>query len=177
VIQWRDLEERDRNEVVREFNDPIFARWLSGFAQPFLPCDFDDLLAELHARRADGKLIAGVATNEHGALLGAVSFQKQTAELGFWVVREHWGQGIGRRMVSEFVERFVTPSGAESIIAAVHSENIRSIRILKKCAFELMGEFHYHFSNDPDSRKAFFFRLLLGAARQLPRWKEGPSCV
>jgi RimJ/RimL family protein N-acetyltransferase len=56
-------------------------------------------------------------------------------EVGYWIGREYWGQGIATRALSEFLgvvkER--------PLYAAAAKDNVASIRVLEKCGFAITG--------------------------------------
>jgi RimJ/RimL family protein N-acetyltransferase len=56
-------------------------------------------------------------------------------EVGYWIGREYWGQGIATRALSEFLgvvkER--------PLYAAAAKDNAASIRVLEKCGFAITG--------------------------------------
>jgi len=58
------------------------------------------------------------------------------AEIGYWLGRAHWGQGIGRVMVGYAVEdAFARHKGLQSLWARVHPQNPASARVLTAAGF------------------------------------------
>src|SRR3954452_2996119 len=56
--------------------------------------------------------------------------------VGYWIGREHWGQGHATRAVTEFVAEFPE----RPLYARVAEHNIASMRVLAKCGFVVVGE-------------------------------------
>jgi RimJ/RimL family protein N-acetyltransferase len=56
--------------------------------------------------------------------------------IGYWVGREHWGQGMATRALGAFVGQVT----ARPLYAYVAKRNGASIRVLEKCGFTRCGE-------------------------------------
>jgi RimJ/RimL family protein N-acetyltransferase len=74
---------------------------------------------------ADGVVVGNVASFYGGP----------GREVGYWIGREHWGQGVAtsalRLLLDEVDER--------PLVATVAAENVASIRVLEKCGFVVAG--------------------------------------
>ena len=57
-------------------------------------------------------------------------------EVGYWLGREFWGQGIATRALELFLELVQT----RPLYAHVAQHNQGSLRVLQKCGFEISGE-------------------------------------
>ena len=57
-------------------------------------------------------------------------------EIGYWIGKEFWGQGIATRALSEFLDQI--PLRPLRASAAKHNRG--SLRVLEKCGFRLVGE-------------------------------------
>ena len=57
-------------------------------------------------------------------------------EVGYWIGREYWGQGIASRALAEFLKQVT----ARPLLAHVAKHNLASRRVLEKCGFILFGE-------------------------------------
>ena len=75
-----------------------------------------------------------------GSLLSFV--QSGEREVGYWLGREFWGDGIATRALSEFL--YCVES--RPLYAHVASHNIASLRVLEKCGFVVSGEEREFFS-------------------------------
>ncbi len=64
--------------------------------------------------------------------------QEGEREVGYWLGRAYWGQGIATRALSAFLGHVkVRP-----LYAHVAKHNLGSRRVLEKCGFTLLGEDH-----------------------------------
>ncbi len=57
-------------------------------------------------------------------------------EVGYWLGREFWGQGIATAALRQFLELV----GERPLRAHVAADNAGSIRVLEKCGFTVAGE-------------------------------------
>ena len=84
----------------------------------------------------------------NGEVAGNIVCWEQEGErrIGYWIGREHWGQGIASQALSQFLNQI-----AERPLAAhVAKHNAASIRVLQKCGFSISGEETYL---DPDGTR------------------------
>ncbi|MCP3099611.1 GNAT family N-acetyltransferase [Myxococcus sp. K15C18031901] len=64
------------------------------------------------------------------------SWEQESKRLvAYWIGREHWGQGIATRALSEFLELERT----RPLHAWIAAHNVASIRVLEKCGFHIMS--------------------------------------
>ena len=76
-------------------------------------------------------------------------------EVGYWIGKEYWGQGIATRALLEFLDQ--VPLRPLRASAAKHNRG--SLRVLEKCGFRLVGE-DEEFSNvDGNVVEGFIFEL------------------
>ena len=57
-------------------------------------------------------------------------------QVGYWIGREFWGQGIATRALAELL----TEVTERPLYAYVVTSNVGSMRVLEKCGFERTGE-------------------------------------
>ncbi|MDP2562468.1 GNAT family N-acetyltransferase [Psychrobium sp. 1_MG-2023] len=85
------------------------------------------------------------AIEYQGLLVGAISAQvgafeyKRSAELGYWVAKRYWNQGIATQAVSLCCELLFTQTKLNRLFVSVVSENGASIRVLEKNGFKIEG--------------------------------------
>lgn len=75
--------------------------------------------------------------------------------VGYWLGKEYWGQGIASAALSQFLERVTT----RPLHAHVAKHNAASIRVLQKCGFAIAREAKF---SDADSGEGEEFILTLG---------------
>ena len=57
--------------------------------------------------------------------------------VGYWVGREHWGRGVARSALDEFLRAHELRRPIHAFVAL---SNVRSIRVLEKCGFRRIEE-------------------------------------
>jgi RimJ/RimL family protein N-acetyltransferase len=61
-------------------------------------------------------------------------------EVGYWLGREYWGQGIATAALQEFL----AVEQHRPLFAGVVDDNAGSIRVLEKCGFQLLRRERNH---------------------------------
>ncbi len=106
------------------------------------------LLDETVVRKAillDGELVGSVASF---IMFGA-------REVSYWIARERWGQGIATRALSTFLSGY----SVRPLHARAAKDNVGSIRVLRKCGFETVGEDRGFAHGRGAEVEEFLFRL------------------
>jgi RimJ/RimL family protein N-acetyltransferase len=89
-----------------------------------------------------------------GYILSFVYFGAR--EVGYWIGKEYWGQGIATRALLEFLDQ--VPLRPLRASAAKHNQG--SLRVLEKCGFRLVGEDKEFSSVDGTVVEGFVFELV-----------------
>ena len=136
------LAEADRTAVVRIFNYFVEESFAAYPEEPVGTEFFDRILA-----MSDGYPAVSAKT-EAGEIVGfgflrafhpAGTFAR-TAEIAYFVLPEHTGRGIGRRMLACFIDA-ARAMGVDNLLASVSSLNEQSLRFHGKAGFECRGRF------------------------------------
>src|SRR5437762_457639 len=85
--------------------------------------------------------IGGLAVGGIGLRLGE-DVHRHTAEFGYWLAEEFWGQGIMSEVVPAFVDYCFEKFSLTRIYATAHSRNPASARVLEKAGFLFDGRLH-----------------------------------
>jgi RimJ/RimL family protein N-acetyltransferase len=76
-------------------------------------------------------------------LIGIISYDwmeaKHRAELGYWLVQEHWGKGLMTEAARAMVEHAFTVSGLNTLSSCYFNENPASGKVLGHAGFEFEG--------------------------------------
>jgi RimJ/RimL family protein N-acetyltransferase len=76
-------------------------------------------------------------------LIGLISYDwmedKQRADLGYWLVQEHWGKGLMTEAACAMVELAFTSTGLDALSSCYFNENPASGRVLAKVGFAATG--------------------------------------
>ena len=82
--------------------------------------------------------IDGSAVGSIGITIGEDVY-RLTAEMGYWLAEEFWGQGIMSEVVPAFVNYGFEKFSLKRIYATSYSRNPASARVLEKAGFVLEG--------------------------------------
>jgi RimJ/RimL family protein N-acetyltransferase len=77
-------------------------------------------------------------------------------EVGYWIGKEYWGQGIATQALSEFLDQ--VPLRPLHASAAKHNRG--SLRVLEKCGFKLIGEDKEFSKVGGNTVEGFVFELV-----------------
>ena len=105
-------------------------------------------------REGGGKLIGSI---------GAEGFSpglSHKAEIGYWLAKPFWGQGVMTETVRAFVDYALTELELLRLTAHVFEGNVASARVLEKNGFKLEGKLRKHFIKDGEFIDARLYGLL-----------------
>ena len=81
-------------------------------------------------------------------------------EIGYLLVRRHWGHGLGREMVARLVPLLIEEEGARRIYADVDPDNHASVALLEGLGFRLEGRLRAAWDSHVGIRDSLIFGLL-----------------
>lgn len=133
----RPFQMSDAEEIAKNINDKIIARNLLTVPYPYKLKDAKEWLG---MKKKDN---INFCIEINGEVSGSVSFNRiiknHKAELGYWLARKHWGQGIMSKVVKEMVKFGFNELKIKRIYAGVFSFNKASMGVLKKNGFKFEG--------------------------------------
>lgn len=141
IRKWR-LE--DAENLAAALNDrAVLDNLRDGLPYPYTPDDALDYIRAMLA--ADENSAFAYAVVADGKAVGSISAFRQenihsrTAELGYYLSREYWGQGIMTRSVEQLCDTLFSATDLLRIYAEPFAHNIGSRRVLEKSGFQLEG--------------------------------------
>ena len=157
----------DQSALVEHLNDPdIYDRTLR------IPFPYTDAAAEAwlllvaNSTKQQGRPTQWAIRTADDALIGACGFvgfevgKSHRAEVGYWLGKRYWGQGIMTTVVQWLCRHAFEELELVKLIAHVHAHNLASARVLEKCGFEQEGFLRKHFHKDGRFLDAKMFGLL-----------------
>lgn len=115
-----------------------------GEGLPFTVSQEEDWLRSLERSERSACFVAEL----DGKIVGDASFTtgdrerlRHRGDLSISVLREHWGKGIGRKLLEEVIRFARETAKAEIIHLEVRSDNSRAIRLYEACGFQKIGQF------------------------------------
>ena len=143
------LQESDKPALVRHLKDKEIADYTLRNPSPYTLADADHFLertAETTARQ--GSPLHFAIRNAESELIGACGFEDliagHKAEVGYWLAKPFWGQGIATEVVGALCRFAISEWNLVRITAHVFSFNAASARVLEKNGFELEGVLKKH---------------------------------
>lgn len=139
----RPLKSTDGRAIATKIDNYEISKNLSRVPYPYHLSDAEEFLdwaLQLDHRSA---FRAISLKQETDVLIGVISYDwmehKQRAELGYWLVEEHWGKGLMTEAVCAMVELAFTTSELENLAACYFNENPASGRVLSHAGFLVKG--------------------------------------
>lgn len=146
-VTIRPLVMSDLSDMVREANDQGVSAFLRDrFSYPYTEADGRTYLE--FCEQADPKRTLQYAILVDGKFAGTIGVDKESdvyrlnGELGYWLGRSYWGQGIATKAVELMLDEAFAKLDIIRIHAEVFEPNKASIQVLEKNGFVKEGHFH-----------------------------------
>ncbi|MBO6675905.1 MAG: GNAT family N-acetyltransferase [Rhizobiales bacterium] len=140
AVSLRPYQLNDADRLAVLLNDPDVTAMTASIPYPYARSDAEAFLS--NARNEEGRLV-GRAIVLNGELVGGVGLGPRPngrEELGYWVGKAYWGQGIATRAVALFLD-VLRENGIEGPIhAATVRSNEASQKVLLSNGFVFTGE-------------------------------------
>ncbi|MFN3447383.1 MAG: bifunctional GNAT family N-acetyltransferase/(deoxy)nucleoside triphosphate pyrophosphohydrolase [Roseococcus sp.] len=137
----RPLEAEDAAEVTRLVNDYSVAGNLARVPFPYRDGLALEWIAATRAQIARGEAYH-LAVTRTGELVGCVGLtlnRSGAAELGYWIGRRHWGQGIAREAAAGLLDWAERHLGVTRVEASALTDNAASHAVLRRLGFVEAG--------------------------------------
>jgi RimJ/RimL family protein N-acetyltransferase len=171
-IHLSEFRPSDKHALVEHLNDrDIYDRTLR-IPFPYTEGSADNwltLVADIAKQQA--RQVHWAMRSANDALIGACGFngfqvgKSHQAEVGYWLGKPFWGQGIMTAVVQRICRHAFEEFGLVKIIAHVHPHNPASVRVLEKCGFQEEGFLRKHCLKDGNFLDVRLFGLLHGDCR------------
>jgi len=131
--------ESDMPPIIEHANDWEVARRLGRLPHPYGIVDARFFLDEV----VPNELVWAITLRGEGLFMGAVGLTPKpgsgAAELGYWLGRRFWGQGIATEAASAVVEYGLHSLGLAALTSGYFADNPASGRVLVKLGFVEIG--------------------------------------
>jgi RimJ/RimL family protein N-acetyltransferase len=135
-VALRPVVEADLEDFFAQEQDPEATR-----RSQFPARDRDAFMTHWRTRiLADPTVLVRTATVD-GAVAGSLVSWTQDGQrtVGYWFAREYWGQGVGTRALTLFLEE----EKVRPLYADPYAGNVGSVRLLERCGFRRAGTVRY----------------------------------
>lgn len=166
-VRLSEFRPSDKDTLVTHLNDrDIYERTLR-IPFPYSDKDADEWLALVaKVTRQQGRPVHWAIRSADDALIGGCGFdgfqvgKSHRAEVGYWLAKQYWGQGIMTAVVQRLCRHAFDEFGLVKVTAHVFTHNPASARVLEKCGFQQEGLLRKHFLKDGRFIDARLFALL-----------------
>ena len=142
-LRLRPFGMADVPRLVALLDDAEMVRYTAGIPHPFNAADSRSFVERMAERRAAGIGVAlAMERTVDGAVIGCIGFGLDgdgTPELGYWVGREAWGQGLATEALRRLVRHLFADLGYQRVWASFHPDNPASRRVLEKAGLGPAG--------------------------------------
>lgn len=155
----------DAQALAGILNDPaVQANLRDGLPYPYTEADGREFIAAMLAADPDKTFAFAIVQGE--TLVGGIGVFRQenvhyrTAEMGYYLGRAFWGQGIAPWAVQEAARRVFAATDLLRIFAQPFASNLASCRVLEKAGFQLEGVLRQHVEKNGQVLDAKLYALL-----------------
>jgi ribosomal-protein-alanine N-acetyltransferase len=161
------IRQTDKPALVKHLHSKDVYNTTLNIPHPYFAAHADSWIQKRieHTERL-GREVSFAIRDEEGKLIGVVGadgFELGTthkAEIGYWLARPFWGQGIMTDAVRAYVEYAFGEFQLLKLMAHTFEFNVGSARVLEKNGFTLEGRLRKHFIKDGELLDARFYGLL-----------------
>jgi RimJ/RimL family protein N-acetyltransferase len=166
-VRLSDVRESDKPALIEHLREKeIYDRTLR-IPYPYTEKDADDWLNIVaKATQQQGRAVQWAIRNAADLLIGGVGFngfqvgKSHRAEIGYWLAKPWWGQGIMTAVVQRMCQHAFEEFGLIKVTAHVFATNPASARVLEKCGFQQEGYLKKHFCKDDQYLDARLYARL-----------------
>jgi RimJ/RimL family protein N-acetyltransferase len=142
-LQLRRLRRTDARAIAEKIDSYEISKNLSRVPYPYHLSDAEEFLEwalQLDHRSAFRAISLKLQPHD---LIGLISYDwmetVQRAEIGYWLVKQHWGKGLMTEAIRAMVELAFTQSNLDSLSSCYFNENPASGKVLARAGFEVTG--------------------------------------
>ena len=157
----------DKFALVEHFKSKEIFDTTLNIPYPYEESHADDWIGRrIERARSLGREVSFAVRRDGGELIGSVGADSlllgdtHRAEIGYWLARPFWGQGIMTDAVRAYVRYAFDDLGLLRLTAHVFVFNLGSARVLEKNGFTREGLLRKHFRKGEALYDAFCFGLL-----------------
>lgn len=125
----RPVVDDDAFMICAVMRDPAVVRWLPHIPQPYSMEDADAFIAR-------AKTYCVRAIEKDGVLIGMIELDE---ELGYWLARDYWGQGLMSEAVHAVLAEYFRHPGVSPARSSHMAGNLASKAVLQKAGFGYCG--------------------------------------
>lgn len=161
-IELTEIRETDKPQFVKYLNNKEHYDYTLMIPSPYTEADADWFINSCREAEKKHGRVVNFAIRTEGVLIGGIGLMtnekpiaKHKAEIGYWIGKPFWKQGIMTEVVRVFSDYWLD-NGFIRLEAMVFEPNLASKRVLEKAGFTLDG-----------FCKKFYIKPLDGSAKDV----------
>ena len=154
-IHLSEILQSDQAACVQHLNEKAIYERTLRIPYPYKETDFQKWLKIVkETTQRHGRPVDWAIRDKDNWLIGGCGFQElqigksHKAEIGYWLAKPYWGQGIMTAVVERICKIGFEEFGLIKILAHVFVDNIASAAVLQKCGFQQEGYLRKHCMKD-----------------------------
>ncbi len=164
-VHLTELRASDRAALLNYLNEADIHRFTCRIPYPYTDAAFDEW-SEIVASATErfGEPINWAIRDRDESLIGGIGFDNlikgHRAEIGYWLAKPYWGQGIMSSVVGSACEIAVSHWQLTRITAIVFEDNLASVRVLEKNGFAHEARLRKYFKREDHFSDAFLYARI-----------------
>jgi RimJ/RimL family protein N-acetyltransferase len=165
-ISITEISRTDKSSYMRYLTNSEISKYTTRLPCPYKESDADLWLNEIEKQKDQHGKYINFAIRKDNNLIGGIGFvdyelNSHKAELGYWLAKEFWGNGIISKSVQAFIPYVMKEFKLVRLEAFIFHPNIASQKALLKNGFELEGVCKkYYFKNGEYFDRLIFAKVL-----------------
>lgn len=142
IREWRFSDAQELATILN--NKKIHANLRDGLPYPYTLNDAQEFIESMLLADPIQTFAFAIINNEDKVIgsIGAFrcdNIHRQTAEMGYYIGENYWGQGIVTKAVKQMTNFIFSETDILRVFAEPYTTNLASCRVLEKCSFQLEG--------------------------------------
>jgi RimJ/RimL family protein N-acetyltransferase len=154
--------EADASAIIAVAGDWEVARRLGRVPHPYTLEDFRVFIERVVPSEPTWAIVVRRSDELVGVIGLAPQGECRSAELGYYVGRPHWGQGLATEAAQAIVRFGLETMGYAKLTSRYHADNPASGRVLEKLGFKTVGRSQYPCLADGKSKPSVEVELTAG---------------
>ena len=160
-LSLRSIDENDIEDIARLANDRDIAKATATLPYPYTISDAETWLS--YVNRTDSEHVFAIVSKKLfvGVIGLVLEAENNRAELGYWLGKQYWNQGIASAAVQMILEVAFGVLKVNKVYAQAFGANIASHKVLEKNGFVREGCLKEHFVRMGETQDVMYYGLKM----------------
>jgi len=146
----RELKLEDAAAFSKLVGDYDVAKMTGSLPHPFPLYSAEFKIMYMRRQKQRGLAYPYAITRNGGELIGVMDLFRSAPdaalEIGYWIGKPYWGQGLSTEAAKAIIQEAKTTLGVQALVAGAFADNPASLRVLQKLGFKPTGIENMYFS-------------------------------